>query len=58
MSIRLLAQDLYRCLRELDAVERQIAQAPARQAEALQTKRRTLVAERDRLRKALDGAKG
>jgi histidinol-phosphate/aromatic aminotransferase/cobyric acid decarboxylase-like protein len=57
MSIRLLAQDLYRCIREIDILARQIAQALPHQQEELQTKLRTLKAERDRLRQALEGAK-
>ena len=58
MSIRLIAQDLYRVLREIDELERRIAQAPVSERPALEDDLRRHKAEQTRLRRALDGAKG
>lgn len=57
MSIRLLAQDLYRLTREVDRLERRLAEAPAQKREPIAAALRKVRAERDRLRGALDGAK-
>ncbi len=57
MSIRLLAQALYRLTREVERLERALAQAdPARRAAIAETLRRA-AADRDRLRGALEGKK-
>ncbi len=57
MSIRLVAQDLYRTRREIEALEKRLAQAPPGERQALEGSLRRLKAEHDRLRRALDGAK-
>jgi hypothetical protein len=57
MSIRLLARDLYRFQCAVDALERELASAPAHRIDALKDKLRKTRAERDRLRAALDGQK-
>ncbi len=57
MSIRLIAQDLYRVWREIEAVEKQLANAPFGEKPALEETLRRLRAEHHRLRQALDGAK-
>lgn len=57
MSIRLLAQDLYRVLREIEKLEKAIGQAPANQRSTLEDTLRRRRAEQARLRRALDGAK-
>ena len=58
MPIRLIAQDLYRLIREVEALQQRIDAAPERQKAALETTLRQKKAERDRLRRALDGKKG
>jgi uncharacterized protein YlxW (UPF0749 family) len=57
MSIRLLAKDLYRLQREVEALERKMASASLREQAALEARLRETRAERDRLRGALDGQK-
>lgn len=58
MPIRLIAQDLYRLIREVEALQQRIDAVPERQKAALETTLRQKKAERDRLRRALDGKKG
>lgn len=58
MSIRLIAQDLYRVLREIEELEKRIGQAPASEHPSLEDALRRRKAEQARLRRALDGAKG
>jgi hypothetical protein len=58
MSIRLLAQDLYRVLRDIEELENRIAQAPVSERPSLEDALRRHKAEQVRLRRALDGAKG
>ena len=57
MSIRLIAQDLYRVWRKIEALEKQIAQAPGNERLALENALRQLKNEHAYLRQALDGAK-
>ncbi|MFZ0241871.1 MAG: hypothetical protein WAL90_09515 [Desulfobacterales bacterium] len=57
MSIRLLAKDLYRLIREVAELQRQIETAPPEKKEALKDTLRKIRAEHDRLRRALDGSK-
>jgi hypothetical protein len=57
MSIRLLAKDLYRLQQEVDKLEKELAEAPFDQQEKLQERLRSARAERDRLRRVLDGQK-
>lgn len=57
MSIRMIAKELYRLEKEVEKLEEQIKCAPAEQREALRDRLRRLKAERNRMRKTLDGAK-
>jgi hypothetical protein len=57
MSIRLLAKDLYRLQQEVDVLEKQLSAAPADRCDALLEKLRRARAERNRLRRLLDGQK-
>ena len=57
MSIRLLAKDLYRLVREVEELEKQIAVASFKEKAALNDRLRRLKAERNRLRNALEGRK-
>ncbi len=57
MSIRLIAQDLYRVWREIEALEKQLAQASFIERPAMEEDLRRLKAEHTRLRRALDGSK-
>ena len=58
MSIRLIAQDLYRLIGEVEALQRQIQAAPDGRKAALSDALRKKKAERDHLRRVLDGRKG
>jgi hypothetical protein len=57
MSIRLLAKDLYRVLREVETLEQQIADAPQSDRPALEARLRAARAEMKQLKDALDGSK-
>jgi hypothetical protein len=57
MSIRLIARDLYRLIREVSELEKQIDDAPLERQEALTDELRKAKFERDRLRRFLDGSK-
>ena len=57
MSIRLLAKDLYRLLKEVENLERRIETSGYKEKADLLDKLRRLKAERDRLRNALEGRK-
>ena len=57
MSIRLIAQDLYRLVREVEKLEKQLEQLPHDKAAGVKEKLRKVKAERNLVRKMLDGAK-
>jgi len=57
MSIRLIAIDLYRLIKEVEALEKKIEKASAEKQEGLKEQLRKLKAERDRMRRMLDGEK-
>ena len=57
MTIALIARDLYRLIRQVDAVERELSQAAAMQRPGIEERLRRLRAERDQLRRVLDGSK-
>jgi hypothetical protein len=57
MSIRLIARDLYRLIREVSELEKQIGDAPLDRREAMTVELRKAKVERDRLRRVLDGSK-
>ncbi|KJS32064.1 MAG: hypothetical protein VR64_08060 [Desulfatitalea sp. BRH_c12] len=58
MSIKMLAQDLYRCQKEVEQLEQELADAAPGQRGAVENKLRKIRAEWDYLRKALDGRIG
>lgn len=57
MSIRLIARDLYRLIRKVSELEKQIDDAPMERQEAMTDELRKAKVERDRLQRALDGSK-
>lgn len=58
MSIRLIAVALYDLIKEVEALEKRIAQAPPERKEALKASLRKIKAERNRMRNMLEGHKG
>lgn len=56
MSIRLIARDLYRYQKEVERLERELADSPAEKQPAIAERLRQAKAERDLLRRVLDGA--
>lgn len=57
MSVRLIAKDLYRLIRETEELEKQIRNAPLEKQDKLKDELRKIKAERDRMRQILDGSK-
>ncbi len=57
MSIRLIAQDLYRLIKEVEKIEMKIEKTPLMKREALKDRLRKVKAERNRMRRVLDGNK-
>ena len=57
MSIRLIAQELYRLHREVKKLEEKIARSAYPEQERLKDQLRKLKAEYNRMRKILDGQK-
>ena len=55
MSIRLLAQELYRLQREVDALEKKILTVPYEQRDQLKDQLRIAKSEKEKLRRMLDG---
>jgi hypothetical protein len=55
MSIRLIAQDLYRLDQEVEKLEKQLEKAPAEKREKPENQLRKKRAERDRMQRILDG---
>ncbi|MFC1829495.1 hypothetical protein ACFL0O_07790 [Thermodesulfobacteriota bacterium] len=58
MSIRMIARELYQLLKKIEEVEKKIQDAPADRCGALKDQLRKIKAERDHMRKVLDGKKG
>lgn len=58
MSIKLLARDLYRLQKEVERLEEKLAAAPMKERVQLQEALRKVRAEKERLRRALDGQIG
>ena len=58
MSIRMIAVDLYRAIRNVSEIEQELMQAPLEKREALKDKLRRAKAERDQMRRILEGRKG
>jgi hypothetical protein len=57
MSVRLIAQDLYRIIREVEKLEKELLAASAQNQEILEDRLRKAKAERDLLRRSLEGSK-
>ena len=57
MSIRMIAKEHYHLLQQVEKLEAEIASAPLHEREALRDRLRKLKAERNRMRKILDGEK-
>lgn len=57
MSIRLIAKDLYRLQREVEEAEKELDHASEAERQELEDRLRKVKAERDRMRKILEGAK-
>ena len=57
MSVRLIAQDLYRIIREVETLEKELLAAPAQNHEILKDRLRKAKAERDQMRRCLEGSK-
>lgn len=55
MSIRMLARELYSCQQEVDRLTRDLAAAPMEKKGVIENALRKARAERDFLRRALDG---
>jgi hypothetical protein len=58
MSIRLLARDLYRCQQKVGELEKAMASAAPENKRLLEEQLRRARAERDQLRRMLDGQIG
>ncbi len=57
MSIRLLAQDLYRVQQEVERLERELQEASADRKPGIEDRLRQARAERTRLRRTMEGQK-
>jgi len=57
MPIRMIAKELYQLQQEVEKLEAKLESAPLHEREALKEALRKLTAERDRIRKMLDGEK-
>jgi len=57
MGIRLIAKDLYQLIREVERLEKQIDHTPYEKHAGLKEQLRKLRAERNHMRKVLEGCK-
>ena len=57
MSIRLIAMELYRLIKDVEILGKKIEKAPFEKKEALIAQLRKIKAERNRMRRMLDGEK-
>jgi hypothetical protein len=57
MPIRMIAQELYRLLQEVEKIEKQLKDAPFEKQAKIKDQLRKTKAERDRLRAILEGKK-
>lgn len=57
MSVRLIAQELYRLIKEVERLEAKLEAAPREKKAAIQEKLRRVRADRDKIRKTLEGQK-
>jgi hypothetical protein len=58
MSIRLLAKDLYRIIKEVERIENELENASSDQKAEIKDRLRKAKAERDLIRRLMDGRKG
>jgi hypothetical protein len=58
MSLKLIARDLYRCQKEVDRLEQRLESTQPSQKASLEEALRRARAERDHLRRVLDGQIG
>jgi uncharacterized protein (DUF3084 family) len=58
MSIKLLARDLYRLQKEVERLEENLAAAPMEERNRIKEALRKVRAEKERVRRALDGQIG
>jgi hypothetical protein len=57
MSVRMIARDLYRLQQEVDRLESQLKACPSAKREELEDQFRKAKAERDRVKRMLEGSK-
>jgi hypothetical protein len=57
MSLRMIARDLYRLQQEVDGLESQLKACPPAKREELEDQFRKAKAERDRVKRMLEGSK-
>jgi hypothetical protein len=57
MSVRMIARDLYRLQQEVDRLETQLKACPPEKREELEDQFRKAKAERDRVKRMLEGSK-
>lgn len=57
MSIRMIARDLYRLQQGVEELERELDAVPLEKKEGIRDRLRKVKAERDRMRRALEGTK-
>lgn len=57
MPIRMVAQELYHLIKEVEKIEKQLKNAPLEKHEEIKDKLRKIKAERNRMRAVLEGKK-
>ncbi len=57
MSIRMIARDLYRLEQEVEKLEKALLAAPLNEREELREQLRKVMADRNKMRRTLEGAK-
>jgi len=58
MSIRMIASELYQLIQKVEKIEKQLKGTPMEKQDELKDQLRKVRAERNRMRRALDGEKG
>ena len=58
MSIRMIAKELYELVQAVERIEKQLKDTPLEKQDELKDQLRKVRAERNRMRRALDGEKG
>ena len=58
MSIRMLAREIYRCQQQIERYEKALNDSPLAERSELEEKLRQMRAEKNQLRRALDGRLG